>query len=285
MKSMTGMGRASGLVLGVQVTLEIKTLNHRYCDIHLRAPFKYQMLEHDIQQVLKSKIARGKIDVIISESLQANTALYSTQAIETAVATVKALQAHVPDAVTFSLSDVLQVLPQCAPQKADTKEIWLEFQGLLNEALQDLTESRAREGLGLKRVLSERFHTLRSFLGDLKEYSQNLRQQQEEKLRKRISEKLAGDLDESRLLTEVVFYLDKLDINEELDRLASHFKLAEELLASPEAMGRKFDFLLQEFNREFNTIGSKSQEANVAHIIVNAKTELEKIREQIQNIE
>ena len=285
MNSMTGLGRATGQVAGHQIVIEVKSLNHRHLDFHLRSPFKYQALELEIQALLRTFVTRGKIDVIVTEDHLHGSTFFSPEAVQTAKIFLDQITTNLNLKSEVTLDHILSALPHCQNARTESKNLWDEFKIILTAAFTDLVKARKREGLELKKVLKDRFLELENIAKKIESQTKIINENLKERLKKRIQEQTLVEIDESRLAQEVVFYLDRSDVSEELDRLKSHFKLAHELLDQQESSGRKFDFLLQEFNREFNTTGSKTQDAEAAHLIIAAKTEIERIREQIQNVE
>lgn len=287
MKSMTGMGRASGLVNGTQVRVEIKTVNHRYCEIHYRSPGKYASLEVPLQALVKSFIGRGRVDIFVNEEKTVDMPAADLEAFRSYHSYLTVLKEALNIKNEVTLDQVLSGASNWLQREINVKEAWTDFEPIFTSALKDLNGMREREGLSLKENIKDRFLSLYKIRDEIKKNAEGIAQEIAARLKQRIQDRMTDlkDLDPQRLNAEVVYYLDRIDISEELERLESHRGQIETMLTSKDSVGRKIDFLLQEFNREFNTIGSKSQNATIAHLIVEAKTELEKIREQIQNIE
>lgn len=287
MKSMTGMGRAHGQVRGVPVKIEIKTVNHRYCEVNVRVPSRLGFLEIPAQQTIKAKLHRGKVDVYITEERSAKPAEADLEAFRACLTYLDGIRQDLGLSEPVSLSHLLSGASAWLQTEMNADDAWREFAPILESALSDLTTMREREGRELKNDIAARFAVLDVIRKEVVESADVVAEELRKKLMARVAEKMVDltGLDPQRLNQEVVFYLDRLDISEELARLSSHLNQAAHFLSVKEAVGRKLDFLLQEINREFNTIASKCQNAPVAHRVVDAKVELEKIREQVQNIE
>lgn len=287
MKSMTGMGRVQGIVCGTSVRIEIKSVNHRYCEVNLRSPLRFNLLELQIQNLLKEKLKRGRIDIFIFEEKNSQLDALEADALQSYFSYLSNIKDLLKIDSPVSLDQVLSGVSSWIQRESDPKNLWNELEPLLQKAILDLMQMRQTEGNNLKQGISDRLKSLQNMAEVIRVNREPLHQQIEERLKKRIAERVSelAALDAARLHSEILYYLDRLDVNEELDRLQSHFKHADQLLQSSEPIGRKFDFLLQEFNREFNTIASKCQDAKIGHQVVEAKSCLEQIREQIQNIE
>lgn len=284
---MTGMGRAQGTVQGAGIRIEIKSINHRFCEVGTKLPGRFMPLEILIQQFVKKKLARGKIDVFVSEEKSQRLSVAENDAYRACYNHLKSVRDSLDLAGGVTLQDVLAGVNAWVQRDLDVDAAWSEFQTVLETALGDLSAMRAKEGTNLKREMQTLFNSLKEILTKIEAQREGIQAELEKRLREKIAQKAEelGGVDPLRLQMEVLFHLDRTDVTEELQRLKSHFKQAEAFFADPQPSGRKLDFLLQEFNREFNTIGSKIQNGEVAHLVVDAKAELEKIREQIQNIE
>lgn len=287
MKSMTGMGRAHGVVNGANVRIEIKSINHRFCDVNTRMPSRYLPLELLIQQFVRKTFSRGKIDVFLHEEKNPNLSIAEEEAYQACFTYLDNIRKKLNLSDEISLQDLTSNVGQWIQKDIDAEMVWKELLPVLQEAVNDLLQMREREGANLKKEMQALLGEIGDIVKKLISYKETIQEEVEEKLKEKIEARTQelGDLDENRLRMEVVYYLDRIDITEELHRLQSHLDLANEFLKKDGPVGRKIDFLLQEFNREFNTIGSKSQNSEVAHFVVEAKANLEKIREQIQNIE
>ncbi len=295
-RSMTAFGRARAMngAGNRDITAELKSVNSRYLDVSVKLPRNYSFLEEKIKTYLTSRgISRGKIEVFISVNVTEDDG--TTYALDTAAA------ASYIDALRvlrdkFALSDDISVMTVAQNrdlflvQKAedDTDRDWDDVRAVLSVAVDAFLAQREREGANLCADMAEKLSRIRALAGEIKVLSEADIAGYSEKLVKRIKQFLS-DFDteaaEQRILTEAAIYADRAAIDEELVRLDSHFAAMEEMLVSRDAVGRKMDFLLQEMNRETNTIGSKAGNAEIAHRVVDIKCELEKIREQVQNIE
>lgn len=287
MKSMTGMGRAQGSVQGAGIRIEIKSINHRFCEVGVKLPGRFLPLEILIQQAVKKVLSRGKIDVFVSEEKSQKISTTEDDAYRACYNHLKSVSESLKLSGGITLQDVLAHVNAWVQRDLDVEAAWAEFQPVLETALIDLVAMRAKEGLNLKKQMQAMFASLSEILARVEAQRGGIQAELEKRLKEKIAQKAEelGGVDPLRLQMEVLFYLDRTDVTEEIQRLKSHFKQAEAFFADAAPSGRKLDFLLQEFNREFNTIGSKIQSGDVAHLVVDAKAELEKIREQIQNIE
>ncbi|MBQ8208416.1 MAG: YicC family protein [Clostridia bacterium] len=294
MKSMTAFGRARGTAGGKDITAEIKSVNSRYLDCSVKISRAFSFLEERIKPYLQLRgLSRGKIDVYIGvEVLESAGAEIS---VDTSLAEgyLNALR-ELRD--TFSLRDDISVMSLARysdiftvkKPEEDAERDWADIKTVLDEAIGQFISAREREGANIEADLCGKINGIRNIvdrieelsLGDVADYRVKL----EERIHKMLSDNNIS-IDESRILTECAIFADKIAIDEELVRLRSHFKAFDEYADSSEPVGRKLDFLMQEMNREINTIGSKCNNSNIAHYVVDVKTELEKIREQIQNIE
>lgn len=287
MKSMTGMGKANGALQGNPVRLEIKSVNHKFCEVNFRASGKYSPLEIPLQQFIKEHITRGRVDVFLFEE---KTSELSESEIEGFRAYYKYL-ARVKETLKLKeeigFTHLLAGVNSWVQKEMEPKKTWNDLKVVLEKALAELDDMRVQEGNRLKENIKDRFSSIRNITKKIEKMLVNVNAELTQKIKERISARVEeiGNLDPQRLQTEVIFYLDRMDVSEELERLKSHAKCMDDFLQVKEPVGRKIDFLLQEFNREFNTIASKAQNSQIAHLVVDAKSELEKIREQIQNIE
>ena len=290
-KSMTGYGTATGMISGTKVTVEIKAVNHRYNDITVKSPRTYSFLEEPTRGRLLEKVARGKIDVYI------NMETYSDEDKEVllnralADGYAKALRemkevCGLEDEISLGLlarfPDVLKI---------DAKEVDREaflniFFEIFDQAADDFVSSRIREGEKLRLDVLEHVSVIEECVEKIKLRAPGIVQDYRVRLEERMKEILESvPYDEGRLLTEVAIFTDRVNVNEEVVRLASHLAEVRSLMDAAEPVGRRLDFVIQEMNREINTIGSKSNDLETAQIVVSVKTEIEKIREQIQNME
>ena len=290
-KSMTGFGRGEAEAKGRRWTVEIRCVNHRYLDLKIKLPRGYAGLEEKVRKCLTAVLVRGRVDVTLSVSgdfsdlqeIEANHNLALTY--RDAIAKL-ADQLDLDNDVSLlrlvAYPDVL-VLTQRAE---DLAEVWPPMELALQEALTTCNRMRSEEGDAMAVDLQERLSQFAGVVAKIEARIPELLLEREAKLKERL-EKLLGNvqLDPQRLAQEVAILSDKTDVTEEIVRLDSHINQFRAFLESEEATGRKIDFLLQEFLREVNTMASKINDADIAHLTVDLKAELEKMREQIQNIE
>lgn len=289
--SMTGFGRAEEIVEGRDVTVEVRSVNHRFFDFSSRVPRGYGFLEDKLRAALKGCVARGKVDVFVdievlddtSAQVEVNRSLAAGY-----LAALRELQSTygLKDDVTASsvarLPDVLLV--RRAPE--NEKAVWNCVSPVLEAALQQFFAMRGAEGGRMKDDVSARAETILGLVENIERRSPQTVEEYRVKLKERIAEMLGGaGVDEQRILTEAAVFADKVSVAEETVRLRSHISQFTGLLGAGGAVGRRLDFLVQEMNREANTIGSKCADAQIAHWVVDMKAEIENIREQIQNIE
>lgn len=296
-KSMTGFGRSVAENEGYRLTLELKSVNNRYLEVSVHAPRALGFLEIMIKSKVAQFAERGKVDVFIQlETIGERLPLIKTDK-PLAVAYVEAIselaalmglrnEISVKNLIAENLLSLPGLLTLEKPQENEAG-IEAVLQQALSAALAGFADMRRQEGQRLADNLLLRREVVCRIVRQIKELSADVTRDYQERLRQRISELLDAEvaLDEARLANEVAFFADKACIDEELVRLASHLLQLEELLRADTAVGRKLDFLLQEINREINTIGSKANSLAISNLVIEAKGELEKIREQVQNIE
>ncbi len=291
-KSMTGYGRAKKEIGGRNVLVELKSVNNRYLDCSVKLPKLFGFLEEKIKSYITSKgIARGKVEIFVSievlEELGVSVELDRTYA-KSYIAALRRLAEEFDLPNDISVMTVAANKDIFAVKKADEnmEREWQNLLPVLEEATAAFVASREREGANMKADILSKKATVEALVQKIAPLSQADIKNQYTKIETRIRQ-LLGDVsvDESRLITECAIFADKVAIDEELVRLGSHFEAFEQIVESNEPVGRKLDFLLQEINRETNTIGSKACNVEIAKIVVEIKSELEKIREQIQNIE
>ncbi len=290
-RSMTGFGRAQEHVDGMDVTVEIKAVNHRYFECATRLPRAYGFLDEKIKNFLQTKIARGKVDVSVYIDL---TDVPGTEVVVNKTLAEAYLKAACELEHAFELKNDVTVrsltqFPDVLTVRRaaeDEEAVWNAVRGVTEEAVVRFVEMREREGAKMREDILARRDTLLSAVAFIEERSPQLVREYMDKLETRMRDLLAGTaVDESRLLTEAGLIADKLAVAEETVRLRSHMDQLEQLVNANEPVGRKLDFLVQEINREVNTTGSKIQDLQVTRVVVDMKSEIEKIREQIQNIE
>ena len=291
MLSMTGYGKGEYIEGGLELTCEIKTVNNRYLDVSIKAPRIFAAYEDVIRATVRKKLTRGHADLFISvkDKRERPTSLVPDLALASSyVAAAKALKEafpELPDDVT--LSSVLrypEVLKQEDSHSLD-EELTNGLNVALEKALDKLNEMRLIEGEKLKQDMLSRVVTIEGLVAEISARAPSIAQQYREKLTARVKEYLDGvQTDEGRLLTEVAVYTDKTNIDEELTRLRSHIEQFRSICEEG-VVGRKLDFLVQEFNREANTTCSKSNDVTITRAGLALKNEIEKIREQVQNLE
>jgi len=288
---MTGYGGAKGTSGKLEISLEVKSVNNRYLDCTIKLPRFFGSFEESLKSIVQENISRGKVDIYISiDSSNADDIVVKINH-PLAKAYVSALQTiawenelsgeiRVTDLTRFP--DILQA----EKREVDANALCADISVVLYSALSDLNDMRVREGEKLERDISERLDEIERLTAMVEEASPKSVEEYRKKLEARMCEILqTANIDEARLLTEAAIFADRVAINEETVRLHSHISQLRELLSSDEPVGRKIDFLIQEFNREANTIGSKGNDAQISKIIVEMKAAIEKIREQAQNIE
>lgn len=301
MKSMTAFGRACAVADGLEITVEIRSVNNRYADINIRTPKIFSALEDKIKAaILGGGISRGKIDFFLSyakEKTDDSTTIYEADlACAKSYADAAALLSAtlgIPDDLTTSAlmrmpGVMLTVAADASISEAEEDAKWAVISPVISEAVAQFVDARQREGDRIADDIRAKLDGIRQMAAVISEHSEENIRAYRQKFEERLKNALADNrisLDESRVLTECAIYADKAAIDEELVRLSSHFVAFEELLSDSQPVGRRIDFLLQEMNREINTTGSKANNSEIAHLVVDVKAELEKIREQIQNIE
>lgn len=291
LKSMTGFGRCEIAGESRKITVEMKSVNHRYCDINIKMPKKLGIFEATIRNLLKKYIQRGKVDVFITYEDYTENHMVLKYNSELAAEYVKVLaqigeQFGIDnDLKTTTLSRYPDVLT-LEEQEADESEVWTQLEEALKGASEQFVHTRLAEGENLKNDLIGKLDGMLKDVAFIEERSPAILTEHRERLESKVRE-LLGDtsIDESRIITEVTIFADKICVDEELVRLRSHIESTRQALISGGSIGRKLDFIAQEMNREANTILSKANDLEVANHAINLKTEIEKVREQIQNIE
>lgn len=291
MKSMTGFGKSKLEINGRSYNIEIKSVNHRYCDINVKLPKSISFYENVIKKVISANVSRGKIDVFIDYANYTNEGKAVVINKDLAKIYIKQLKEL---AVEEQLNDNINIteiskMPDVLQLKVDENEndiILNELMQCLNNAVENFVMMRSIEGEKIKEDLLKRISHIKSMIKEISKNTTGLMDEYVVKLKDRIKEILKTDvIDESRIAQETVIFADKSSIQEELTRLDSHIHQFENLLQSEGAIGKKLDFIIQEMNRESNTIASKSVKLEITNLVIEIKTELEDIREQVQNIE
>ena len=291
LKSMTGYGRQEKLIDGKKILVEVRSVNQRFTDYNIKQPRNMGYLEEKVRNFASEKITRGKVDIYISvesydetdKEIYLNTALAKNY-----IDVLKQLRDE------FDLKDDISVMKvaefteifKTERKEEDQEQVWSQVKEVMAEAMEAFISMREREGERIEKDLVERVEYMKTLAAQVDERSPQTVEEYRDRLYSKIKELLEDrDIDESRILTEVAIFSDKIAVNEETVRLGSHFEEFYNIINSGEPAGRKLDFLIQEINREVNTIGSKAQDIEIAKTVVTLKGEIEKLREQIQNIE
>ncbi|MFY9416608.1 MAG: YicC/YloC family endoribonuclease [bacterium] len=290
MRSMTGYGRGEGMWEGEHFQVEVRSLNHRYLECSIKIPKQYSYLQEKIRSTVQRYVTRGRVEVNVSALDEKSEAKEVRVDKDLALAYYNALK---------ELSNYLQLdLEVDIKAIADFPDVFLveekepdqensqrALEIALTAALEDLVAMRAAEGEKLQEDIIHRIAIIEQVIKDIEERAPQVVVEYRNGLKQRMEKFLAGEIEEGRLLTEVAYFAEKANINEELVRMFSHIDLFRSTLKEEGAIGRKLDFILQEMYREINTIGSKAGDTAIARAVVEVKSELEKIREQVQNIE
>ena len=291
LKSMTGFGRSEIANESQKITVEMKAVNHRYCDINIKMPKKLSIFEAGIRNLLKKYIQRGKVDVFITYEDYTENNMVLKYNEELAAEYVRVLQKMGEqlgienDVRVSALSRYPDVLT-LEEQTVDTDELWGVLEEALHKASEQFVEARLIEGENLKNDLVGKLDGMLEDVDFIEKRSPEILTEHRQRLEAKVKE-LLGDstIDESRIVTETTIFADIICVDEEIVRLRSHITSTRNALIEGDSIGRKLDFIAQEMNREANTILSKANDLEVANRAINLKTEIEKVREQIQNIE
>ena len=290
-KSMTGYGRSEKVTPTAKCSVEIKSVNHRYLDMSIKLPRKLNMFEADIREVLKDYIQRGKVDVFVSYEDYSKESVNIKYNQEIAAEYMKYFVKMSED---FELDDDIRVstlarMPEVLvseDENINEDEIWKLVKDVLIEACDAFVVSRIKEGENLRTDLLDKLEAMSKNVAFIEERYPKTIEDYKNRLTTKIKEVLEDkQIDESRILTEVCIYSDKVCVDEEMVRLKSHIEAVKEALTTGGCVGKRLDFLAQELNREANTTLSKSTDIEISNVAITIKTEIEKIREQIQNIE
>lgn len=293
-KSMTGFGRERVVADGREIIVEIRSVNHRYYEFNSRTPRAYGYLDEKLKSFLNSGISRGKVEVSVSIYNQEGTDAEIELNKPVALGYLKALRESADElnlSDDLALSNIMR-LPDIftvVKKTEDEEVIWNQVKAVAQPALDKFVQMRITEGQKLHDDISSKLDYIEQTVGKIEAHQPSVAQSYSERLYDKIKETLKSveldKIDEQRILTEVAIFSDKVAIDEETVRLRSHISQFRELIKSDEPVGRKLDFLVQEINREVNTIGSKANDLTITKMVVDLKSEIEKIREQIQNIE
>ncbi len=287
--SLTGFGRAEVSAEGISYSVEIRAVNNRFLEVSVRLPRSLAPFEQEFQKRIRQRARRGKISLFIQETRESqrlSRLSFDPEGVQRLVEGLRSLAEESGLKDDLSLSNLIPILDLLLPDEKDEvrqQRLALALQGL-DAALDELERMRAEEGANLEEDFRRRLATLAGLVDRIENKSAEHRDSLLEKMRERIGRYVPGEVDEGRLEQEVAYLVDKLDITEETVRLRSHLDLFTAALESGDDVGKRLNFILQEMNREVNTIGSKSASGEVSAWVVQAKEELEKIREQVQNV-
>ena len=296
MKSMTGFGKATRETAEYQIEVEIKSVNQRFLDMQIRSPKLLNYLENDIRQLMKQHLSRGRVEVFINLTYLGQ----NQKQVFVDWNLIDELMTNLTEGITQRYGEKQQLQIGRLLETLTTNESFVvieeknennmdELTALVletvHEALAEIEKSCQKEGTALEAIIQKNSDELKQVLNDLQQFVELYEQEYQEKYQKKLEDYLGATVDQQRLLTELAILLERGDIHEELDRLVIHIGKLDELLQVKQPVGRELDFLIQEMNREINTIGSKSSAIEIKNQVIQLKTILEKIREQIQNIE
>ncbi|RHT73288.1 YicC family protein [Ruminococcaceae bacterium AM28-23LB] len=290
-KSMTGYGRQKGENERREVQVEIKSVNHRYLDLNVKVPRIYSFLEEPIKTAVSAAVARGKVDIYLSITAKEGGDAKVSPNLALAGEYLRALE-QVRD--TYSLKDDISVMELAhmpdlltvAREEPDAEEVKAQVLEVLGRALEEYNAMRRTEGERLCEDIARRGQEIGKMVDQVEQSSPQSVEEYRQKIAQRMTEILGdSDIAEQRILAEAALFADKVSVTEEVVRLRSHLSQLQKMVQGDAPVGRKLDFLVQELNREANTIGSKANDYELAQIVIEIKAEIEKIREQIQNLE
>ena len=290
-KSMTGYGRSVQTVNGREFSVELRSVNNRYLDCSVRLPRLVSFAEDAVKQAVKASVSRGKVDVYISiraEGGEEARITLNKPVLEGYLAAMRqiAREYDVTDDISVSLLSRMNDVFSIEREEVDEEQLLADLMGVVHKALESYNAMRCTEGKAMEQDLRNRADTILELVSQVEKGNAQTVVDYRARLEAKLREVLENTaIDESRILTEAAIFADKVAVDEETVRLRSHLKQMNTMLTNGGAVGRKLDFLLQEMNRETNTIGSKCTDVALARIVVDIKAELEKIREQTQNIE
>jgi uncharacterized protein (TIGR00255 family) len=289
MKSMTGFGIAHGKVKKGKFRIEARSVNHRFCEVNVRMPPRFLVYEYDLQTLVRKNFSRGKIDVFVREEGNGNGTEYSLDLDKMEELYKRAKQAK----KSLGLSGEIGIADLLAQKECyssvivdDTDLIWAKMSPLVQQALTKLQEMRFQEGKSLQKWFRSQINLLKKHIQQVEVLAKQSSSEYRKRLQKKIDDLMIKDsIPEERLALEVVLVADRADVTEEIVRFKSHLAQLAGLVSAKGPVGRKLDFILQEMFREINTVGSKSQNTQITKHVIDIKSDLEKIREQVQNVE
>lgn len=290
-KSMTGFGRHEVAVCDYKISVEVKSVNHRYCDLSIKLPKKFNAYENDIRNIVKKYAARGKIDVFVnfeSYTEKMYTVKYNSSIARGYMQAVAdaSEEFSIEKAVTASQLIRFPDVISLEEKETDDEELYKALEDAISKACMQFAESRQKEGVNLKNDVLTKLDYIFKTVELIENQSPQALSEYRRKLNDKVAELLGDvDIDERILATEMAVFADKICTDEEIVRLKSHILNMKDTLEKDESVGRKLDFIAQEMNREANTILSKSNDLDISNMAIDLKTEIEKVREQIQNIE
>lgn len=291
MRSMTGFGRERSIIGGKEYLVEIRSVNSRYCELSAKLPRSYTYLEEKLKALVKDTVSRGKAEIFLSvtdvESRSTAVAV-NIPVIKNYLEEMRRCGKELGLNDNLALTDIFRMTDAFTVVRceADEDEIWAAVKSVAEKALSHFAEMREKEGEKLREDVLDKLSNIEKMTLEVEKLSPKTTEAYRKKLYDKISEVLEDkQIDEQRILTEAAIFAEKTAVDEETVRLHSHFKQFREMCDSTEPIGRKLDFMVQELNRESNTIGSKAQDVSVTKLVIEMKSEIEKIREQIQNIE
>ncbi len=287
---MTGYGKAEATVDGTSTTIEVRSVNGRYLELSCRLPKEWAEHESAMRDAIRQAVSRGSVNVFVrrEDASGAGSLHIDTELASEYVTQLRTLRDALGLSGEVSIDNIASFAPifQGEPEKAENENVWPELSAVLDQALEALNVMRGREGTEMGKDLESRLAAIATGLEDVERRSQERIPAERERLRERVRQVIEDEnIDEQRLALEITLLADKLDVSEECVRLRAHIKHFRDDMKSGGAVGRKLNFQLQEMNREVNTIGSKTNDADIARVVVGMKEELERMREQVQNIE
>ncbi len=290
LKSMTGFGRAEKMIDGFEIKVNLKSVNHRYMDASIRVPKYYSFVEDKIRQAAAKYISRGKVEIFVSVDRtegSGKTVAIDSEVAENYINALKSLAKFgLEDDIKISTISQYHDIFKIENDEDDEEKITAMIIDVFSEAAEDFVNMRINEGKNMERDIISHLDCLAQNLSLVEERYPQIVEEYRARLEKKIAEVLCDkNIDEARIVTEAAIFAERSDIGEETVRLASHIKEFKKMINTDQPIGKKLDFMVQEMNRETNTMGSKANDVEIAKLIVNMKSEIEKIREQIQNIE